>query len=165
MSCVVILWKPDLGKVLTQIRLQTAHHGGVWLWFKLCVCNLKVISPENKERWLNFVVCYHLVWCFNPFLAIHDKYSLLYQNLRQVQQYDSLYWCQALHITNKYRYQNNKGPLALTLLNSLKMYFGNLYFKQCGYRSYCFLFKLVTSLRCFWPYAAEAIYRQHFQET
>ena len=28
-----------------------------------------------------------------------------------------MYWCQALHITNTDRYQNNERPRALTLLN------------------------------------------------
>ena len=30
----------------------------------------------------------------------------------------SLYWCQAIHITNKDRYQNNERSRALALLNS-----------------------------------------------
>ena len=34
----------------------------------------------------------------------------------------SLYWCQALHITNKDRYQNNERPRALARLNSPQVF-------------------------------------------
>ena len=41
----------------------------------------------------------------------------------------SLYWCQALHITNNDRYQNNERSQALALLNSpLVQYYAAMYY-------------------------------------
>ena len=58
----------------------------------------------EREKCLKFLNIYFTVCTFYP--EVSTKMRVL------------LYWCQALHIRNKDRYQNNERPRTLALLNS-----------------------------------------------
>ena len=75
------------------------------------ICNVVPFCPVSADLFMfcGFVYCF----CFLPRKTISRGE---FKNASAFKR--SLYWCQALHITNKDRYQSTSARRALALLNS-----------------------------------------------